>query len=205
MALRDKVKEYGKSLLIAGFIALFVRSFVVEAFTIPSGSMEPTLLVGDYLFVNRLSYVVKVPFTDMVLFDTGKPKPGDTVVFRFPLDHSKDFIKRVVAKEGDTVEIRDKVVYVNGQRIDDSRARFTNHADIPASLSPQDNLGPIIVPPDSYFVMGDNRDNSFDSRFWGFVKSDDLVGKAEVLYFSYDHSADLLHHIRWDRVGRLIP
>jgi signal peptidase I len=204
MAIRDKVKEYGKSLLFAGLIALFVRSFVVEAFTIPSGSMEPTLLVGDYLLVNRLSYVVKFPFTDLVLFDTGNPKPGDTVVFRFPLDHSKDFIKRVVATGGDTVEVRDKVVYVNGLRADFPGARLSSDADIPGFLSPRDNLGPITVPPDSYFVMGDNRDNSLDSRFWGFVKKDELVGKAEILYFSYDRSSDMLHRVRWERVGHLI-
>ncbi len=200
----DKFKEYGKSLLIAVLIALFVRSFAVEAFTIPSGSMEPTLLVGDYLLVNRLSYVVKAPFTDIVLFNLGQPKPGDTVVFRYPVDPSKDFIKRVVATGGDTVEIRDKTVYVNGRKRTDTTARFISNTDIPGSLSPRDNLGPITVPPDSYFVMGDNRDNSLDSRFWGFVKKDDLVGKAEVLYFSYDHDADLLHHVRWERVGRLI-
>jgi len=204
MHLNAKLKEYGKSLIIAAVIAFFLRSFVVEAFNIPSGSMEPTLLVGDYLLVNRLSYVVKVPFTDRVLFNIGSPKPGDTVVFRFPLDHSKDFIKRVVAKGGDTLEIRDKVVYVNGLKADDSRARFSDDTDIPAFLSFKDNFGPVTVPSDCYFVMGDNRDNSLDSRFWGFVRKDELVGKAEVLYFSYDHSADLLHSVRWGRVGHLI-
>ena len=204
MGLKEKVVEYGKSLLTAALIAFFIRSFVAEAFTIPSGSMKPTLLVGDYLLVNRLSYVVKAPFTDTVLLDLGDPKPGDTVVFRYPLDRSKDFIKRVVATGGDTVEIRDKVVYVNGKRVNDARARFTRDEDIPGFLSPRDNLGPVTVPSGSYFVMGDNRDNSLDSRFWGFVKRDDLVGKAEVLYFSYDRNADLLHAIRWERIGHLI-
>jgi signal peptidase I len=204
MTLRDSMKEYGKSLLMAALIVLLIRSFAVEAFNIPSGSMEPTLVVGDYLLVSRLSYTVKAPFTDIVLFNLWEPKPGDTVVFRFPLDHSKDFVKRVVAKGGDTVEIRDKIVYVNGQTISVPSARFTSQADIPAFLSPRDNFGPITVPPGSYFVMGDNRDNSFDSRFWGFVKRGDLIGKAEVLYFSYDHNADLLHRIRWERLGRLI-
>src|SRR5512137_1036982 len=116
MAVKSRTREYVESLLIAVLLALFVRSFVVEAFTIPSGSMEPTLLVGDYLLVNRLSYVMKMPFTDTVLLNTGAPKRGDTIVFRYPLDHSKDFVKRVIAKEGDTVEIRDKTVYVNGSR-----------------------------------------------------------------------------------------
>ncbi len=200
----DKIKEYGKSLLIAAAIALFVRSFVVEAFTIPSGSMEPTLLVGDYLLVNRLSYVVKAPFTDMVLLNLGDPKPGDTVVFRFPRDRSKDFVKRVVAKEGDTVEVRDKIVYVNGKRALNPNARYTSSVDLPGYVSPRDNLGPVTVPRDSYFVMGDNRDNSLDSRFWGFVQKGDLVGKVEVLYFSYNGEGDLLHTIRWERIGHLI-
>jgi signal peptidase I len=204
MMLIDKIKECGKSVLVAVVIAFFLKSFVVQAFNIPSGSMEPTLLVGDYLLVNRLSYVVKAPFTDTVLFTIGSPKLGDTVVFRFPRDHSKNFIKRVVAKGGDTVQIRDKTVYVNGQRADDSMARFTNEGDIPGFLSFKDNFGPVTVPRDCFFVMGDNRDNSLDSRFWGFVKKDELVGKAEVLYFSYDRSADLLHSIRWGRVGHLI-
>ncbi len=202
--LGDKMKEYGKSLFMAAIIALLIRSFAVEAFTIPSGSMEPTLVVGDYLLVSRLSYTVKVPFTDIVLFNLGEPKRGDTIVFRFPLNHSQDFVKRVVAKGGDTVEVRDKIVYVNGQRISVPSARFTSYTDIPGVLSPRDNFGPITVPPGSYFVMGDNRDNSFDSRFWGFVKRDELVGKAEVLYFSYDQNADLLHRVRWERLGRLI-
>ena len=204
MTISDKIKEYAKSLLIAAFLALFVRSFVAEAFTIPSGSMKPTLLVGDYLLVNRLSYVVKAPFSDIVLLNLGEPKPGETIVFRYPRDRSKDFIKRVVATPGDTVEIRNKIVYVNGRKSRDANARFMDEESLPGFLSPRDNLAPTIVPPDSYFVMGDNRDNSLDSRYWGFVKRDDLVGKAEVLYFSYAAGADLFHSVRWERIGRLI-
>ena len=205
MAAKSRTREYVESLLIAVLLAFLVRSFVVEAFTIPSGSMEPTLLVGDYLLVNRLSYVMKVPFTDMVLLNVGEPKRGDTIVFRYPADHSKDFIKRVIAKEGDTIEIRDKVVYVNGLRVEDGYARFADHYIIPGNLSERDNFGPVTVPKDSYFAMGDNRDNSLDSRFWGFVKKDELVGRAVILYFSWDgRSGDLLHHIRWERIARII-
>ncbi len=204
MPLGSKIKEYGKSLIIAGLLALFVRSFVVEAFTIPSGSMEPTLLVGDYLLVNRLSYVVKLPFTDIVLLDLADPKPGDTVVFRYPLDHTKDFIKRVIAKEGDRVAIRDKIVYVNGRRISDPHARFESPDDITDGSSPRDNFGPITVPAQCYFVMGDNRDDSLDSRFWGFVRKDELVGKAGLLYFSHDRNGDLIHQVRWERIGHLV-
>jgi signal peptidase I len=205
MAAKSRTREYVESLLIAVFLALFVRSFVVEAFTIPSGSMEPTLLVGDYLLVNRMSYVMKIPFTDTVLLNTGAPRRGDTIVFRYPLDHSKDFVKRVIAKEGDTVEIRDKAVYVNGSRAEDGNARFADPNVIPGNFSERDNFGPVTVPKDSYFAMGDNRDNSLDSRFWGFVKRDELVGRAVILYFSWDgRSGDLLHHIRWERIAHVI-
>ena len=205
MAPKSRTREYIESLLIAVFLALFVRSFVVEAFTIPSGSMEPTLLVGDYLLVNRLSYVMKVPFTDIVLLNLGAPKRGDTIVFRYPLDHSKDFIKRVIAKEGDTVQIRDKVVYVNGLKVEDGNARFADQSIIPGNFSERDNFGPVAVPKNSYFAMGDNRDNSLDSRFWGFVKNDELVGRALILYFSWDgRSGDLFHRIRWERIAHVI-
>ncbi|HVN24898.1 MAG TPA: signal peptidase I [Syntrophorhabdales bacterium] len=205
MSGKSKTREYLESLLIAVILALFVRSFVVEAFTIPSGSMEPTLLVGDYLLVNRLSYVMKVPFTDRVLLNLGNPNIGDTIVFRYPEDHTKDFIKRVIARGGDTVEIRDKVVYVNGSELRDKHAWFTDHDIIPRNSSERDNFGPVTVPGDSYFVMGDNRDNSLDSRFWGFVKRDELVGKAFILYFSWNgRSDDLFHRIRWERIAHLI-
>jgi signal peptidase I len=205
MAAKSRTREYAESLLVAVFLALFVRCFVVEAFTIPSSSMEPTHLVGDYLLVNRLSYVMKVPFTDIVLFSLGEPKHGDTIVFRYPLDHSKDFIKRVIAKEGDTVEIRDKVVHVNGLKADNKHARFADHNVIPGGLSERDNFGPVTVPKGSYFAMGDNRDNSLDSRFWGFVKKDELVGRAVILYFSWDGGSDgFLQHVRWERIARVI-
>jgi len=194
-----------ESLLIAAAIALLVRGFVVQAFRIPSGSMEPTLLVGDHLLVSRLSYEMKLPFTDIVLLDLGKPKRGDVVVFRYPEDRSKDFIKRVIGVGGDTVQIRDKVVYVNGQRLKDSHASFQDKAIIPGGSSPKDNFGPVTVPGDSYFVMGDNRDRSYDSRFWGFVRKDDLIGRALVLYFSLNgRPDDLLHVVRWERIGEVI-
>ncbi|MGD0237114.1 MAG: signal peptidase I [Syntrophorhabdales bacterium] len=202
---KSKWREYAESLIIAALIAFFVRSFVVQAFKIPSSSMEPTLLVGDHLLVNRLSYVVKVPFTDIVLLHIGGPKRGDVVVFRYPEDRTKDFIKRVIGTEGDVVEIKDKVVYVNGKRADYPQAVFAEPIIIPGYFSPRDNLGPLTVPKDCYFVMGDNRDRSLDSRFWGFVKYDDFVGRALIIYFSWDaKSPDLLHYIRWTRFGRLI-
>jgi len=204
-AVKSKWREYAESLIIAALIAFVVRSFVVQAFKIPSSSMEPTLLIGDHLLVNRLSYVVKVPFSDIVLLHIKGPSRGDVVVFRYPEDRTKDFIKRVIAKEGDVVEIKDKVVYVNGQRADYPQAVFAEATIIPGSYSPRDNLDPVTVPKDSYFVMGDNRDRSLDSRFWGFVQYDDFVGRALIIYFSWNgNSPDLFHYIRWTRIGHLI-
>lgn len=202
---KTKTREYIESFIIALVIAFFVRSFFIQAFKIPSSSMEPTLLIGDHLLVNRMTYVVKVPFTDIVLLNLGKAKRGDIIVFRYPQDRTKDFIKRVIAVEGETVEIKDKTIYVNGQRIIDPWGRFVEKEPIPAALSPKDNLPPIKVPNGSYFVMGDNRDRSLDSRFWGFVSQNDLVGKALILYFSWNTQADEpLDYIRWSRIGHLI-
>jgi signal peptidase I len=202
---KSKWREYGESLLIAAIIAIIVRSFFLQAFKIPSSSMEPTLLIGDHLLVNRLSYVVKVPFTDIVLLNLGSPARGDVVVFRYPMERDKDFIKRVIATEGETVEIRDKVIFINGKRIDDPWGSFLDTTIVPRHVMPKDNFGPVKVPKDSIFVMGDNRDRSLDSRFWLYVKRDDLVGKALILYFSWDRNAsNPIDYIRWSRFGRLI-
>ncbi|OPY72900.1 MAG: Signal peptidase I P [Syntrophorhabdus sp. PtaU1.Bin002] len=202
---KSRFREYFESLIIAAIIAFFVRSFFIQAFKIPSGSMEPTLLIGDHLLVNRLSYVVKVPFSDIVLLNLGSPKGGDVIVFRYPMDRSKDFIKRVIATEGETVEIRNKIIYVNGKKIDDPWGVYLDEEIVPKFFSPKDNLGPIKVPKDCVFAMGDNRDRSLDSRFWGFVRRDDLVGKALVLYFSWNGRADNpVNYVRWERLGKLI-
>jgi signal peptidase I len=203
---KSKFREYAESLIVAALIAFLVRGFVIQAFKIPSGSMIPTLLIGDQLLVNRLSYVVKVPFTDIVLAHLGTPRRGDVVVFRYPEDHSKDFIKRVIGTGGDVIEVKDKVVYLNGKPMKDPHARFTDDRIFPAgSQVPRDNFGPVTVPQDSYFCMGDNRDNSADSRFWGFVKTDELVGRALIIYFSLDSQPDsFLHYIRWERIGKVI-
>lgn len=202
---KSKIREYAESLIVALIIAFFVRSFFIQAFKIPSSSMEPTLLVGDHLLVNRLSYVVKIPFTDTIIFEISEPKRGDVIVFKYPLDRSKDFIKRVIAIGGDKIEIKDKIVYVNGVRIKDEHAYFSDPSIIPKDLGPRDNFGPYIVPKDSYFVMGDNRDRSLDSRFWGFVRKEDLVGKAFILYFSWDKNAQKIwDYVRWKRIGMVI-
>ncbi len=205
MTQKGKTRETIESLIIAVLIALVVRSFVVQAFKIPSASMEPTLLIGDHLLVNRLSYVMKVPFTDKVIFSLGDPQRGDVVVFRYPMDRSKDFIKRLIATGGDTVQIKSKKIYINGQKVDDPHAYFADDSIIPASFSPRDNFGPVTVPKGYFLVMGDNRDRSYDSRFWGFVKKEDFVGRALIIYFSWDgRSPDIFHYIRWERFGKLI-
>ncbi len=202
---KSKTRETIESLIIAALIALFVRSFFIQAYKIPSGSMEPTLLIGDHLLVNRLSYVAKVPVLDTVIFTLGKPKRGDIVVFRYPVDPSKDFIKRVIATEGETVEVKDKIIYINGKRTPDSWGRYKDSSIVPGIFSPKDNMKAVTVPKDACFVMGDNRDNSADSRFWGFVKKEHLVGKALILYFSWDSEPESFpNYVRWSRIGWLI-
>ena len=202
---KSKTREYVESLLIAVIIALFVRSVFIQAYKIPSGSMEPTLLIGDHLLVNRLSYVVKVPYFDNVLYTLGKPKRGDVIVFRYPENIKVDYIKRVIATEGDTVEIKDKVIYINGVKTTDSWGHYQNTPPLPRELAPKDNFGPYTVPKDACFAMGDNRDNSADSRFWGPVRKEHLVGKALILYFSLNSGTrDPFEYIRWSRIGQLI-
>jgi len=202
---KSKTREYVESLIIAAIIAFFVRSFFIQAFRIPSSSMEPTLLIGDHLLVNRLSYVMKIPFTDKVIFTLGDPKKGDVIVFRYPKDTDKDFIKRVIATEGDTVAIKDKVIYINGKKTEDKWGHYLDNMILPEHVNPRDNFGPIKVPQNSYFVMGDNRDRSLDSRYWGVVTRDHLVGRALILYFSLNGKPDnILGYIRWSRIGNLI-
>jgi len=202
-------REYFEAIIIAIILALFIRTFIVQAFKIPSGSMLPTLLIGDHLLVNKFQYGIRMPVTGQLLVPISQPKQGDIIVFRFPKDRSIDYIKRVVGTPGDTVEIRDKKVYVNGKAIEDSHAHLTSMTILGANASPRDNFGPILVPEGRYFVMGDNRDNSYDSRFWGFVDERDILGKAFILYWSWDidkplFSLDRLSSIRWGRLANLI-
>ena len=188
-----KVWEYAKSILIALFIALLIRTFIVQAFRIPSGSMIPTLLVGDHILVNKLVYRF------------GDPKRLDVVVFKFPLDPKKDYIKRVIGLPGDKVEIINKVVYINGKPLKEPYVQHTDPHIIPRGVQPRDNYGPVVVPKGHYFVMGDNRDSSYDSRYWGFVARKAFIGKALIIYFSWNpHGANPLHWVRWKRIGKLI-
>lgn len=206
---KSTFREYFEAIVIAVLLALFIRTFVVQAFKIPSGSMLPTLLIGDHLLVNKFIYGVKVPFTGQLLIPIKKPDRGDVVVFRFPKDRSIDYIKRVVGVPGDTVEIKDKKVYINDKIVGDPHAHISSPTILSANASPRDNFGPVLVPEGRIFVMGDNRDNSYDSRFWGFVDQRDILGKAFILYWSWDIDKPLLSpdrftSIRWNRIANLI-
>ena len=198
---KSALRENIEAILVAIVLALFIRTFVVQAFKIPSGSMLNTLLIGDHILVNKFIYGVRLPFAGTVLIPITEPKRDDIVVFKFPEDPSKDFIKRVVGVEGDTIMIRDKKVYVNGEL---KQSDFAIYLDPYVQFSEQnrDNLGPVKVPENSIFVMGDNRDYSYDSRFWGFVDLKDLKGKAFMIYWSWnsENKDSFMDYVRWDRI-----
>ncbi|OPY11101.1 MAG: Signal peptidase I P [Syntrophus sp. PtaU1.Bin005] len=198
---KSKFREYAEAIVIALIIAFFIRTFVIQAYKIPSGSMKPTLLVGDHILVNKFLYGIKVPHFRNTIFPINEPQRGDVVVFIYPEDRSKDFIKRVIAVSGDTVEIRNKKIYLNGKLYKDGKGVYVDSFILPGSLQPRDNFGPVTVPPSSLFVMGDNRDQSYDSRFWGFVDLKDVLGKAIVIYWSWDREN---RGVRWDRLGDLL-
>jgi len=206
---KSTFREYAEAIIIALVLALFIRTFIVQAFKIPSGSMLPTLQIGDHILVNKFIYGVKMPFSGTILIPIKDPKPNDIVVFQFPRDPKLDYIKRVIAVAGDTVEMRGKKVYINGKPYDDKYGVYTDSRILPASASPRDNFGPVTVPGDHIFVMGDNRDNSFDGRFWGFVDLKAVRGKAFIVYWSWDVqkpllSVDRFTSVRWGRIGDIL-
>ena len=220
-------REYVEAILLAVALALFLRTFVVQAFRIPSGSMEDSLLVGDFLLANKFVYGAKIPFLDVRLPGIQDPKAGDVIIFQYPKDPDRDFIKRCVAGPGQTVELRNKILYVDGKRtVDPPHSKYTDPVILPNNLSgaKRDNLGPVTVPIGHYFMMGDNRDNSEDSRFWGFLSERFIRGKAFILYWSWAPDANapeytgltsipsvviyntihLFSRNRWGRIGKLI-
>ena len=199
--------EWAETVFSAVLLAAVLMYFVVQAFKIPSGSMKPTLLIGDHLLVNKFIYGVKMPYMRNTLVPIQDPKRGDIVVFIYPEDRSKDFIKRVIGIAGDTIEIRNKKIFLNGLPFDDKHGVYVEGTIIiPASIQPRDNFGPVTVPPGKLFVMGDNRDQSYDSRFWGFVDLKDVMGKAFIIYWSrnYDDYQGFWNFVRWDRIGNLL-
>lgn len=206
---KSVIRENIEAILIAVLLALFIRTFIIQAFKIPSGSMLPTLQIGDHILVSKFIYGVKMPFTGTTLIPISDPKANDIVVFQYPKDPSLDYIKRVIAVAGETVEIRDKKVYVNGKPFTDRHGVFLDPLVHSASMGPRDNFGPVTVPEGKIFTMGDNRDNSYDGRFWGFVDLQAVRGKAWIIYWSWDvqqslFSLDRLLSIRWSRIGDFV-
>jgi signal peptidase I len=198
---KGKLRENVEAILVAIVLALFIRTFVVQAFKIPSGSMKQTLQIGDHILVNKFIYGVKLPFVDKVIIPLKDPKRGDIVVFKFPEDPDKDFIKRVVGVAGDEIKIRNKKIFVNGKPLNHDFGIYVDPRIFPSSAEPRDNFGPISVPPNALFVMGDNRDQSYDSRYWGFVDLSAIKGKAFIIYWSWDKEN---FGVRWGRLGNLL-
>ena len=180
-------------------ITLFLRAFVIQAFRIPSESMVPTLLKGDFLFVNKFEYGPKIPFTHIRLPGIRSPHRGDVIVFQYPRNPQQDFIKRCIATGGQTLEVRNKLVIVNGDTLSEPYAIHIDPTIRPAGYDYRDNFGPLTVPKGELFMMGDNRDNSNDSRFWGTVKMDYVKGHAMFIYWSWDGEK---HWPRWNRLFR---
>jgi len=199
-------REYAEALIIALVLALLIRTFIIQAFKIPTGSMEPTLLVGDHLLVSKFSYSMhvpnEVPFTSIQLFPdyhffSSIPKRGDIVVFKFPLEQEKDYIKRVVGLPGETIQVIRQNVYINDKLL---KEPYAHHSEPPSSLVPRDNMPPLRIPEGHIFVMGDNRENSSDSRVWGVLDLKYLRGKAKWIYWSWD-SEGTGFGLRTDRLG----
>jgi len=192
--------EYVEAIVTALILALLIRTFVVQAFKIPSGSMIPTLLIGDHILVNKFLYGTTIPFTDKKILIFRNPEKEDIIVFKYPRNPDKDFIKRVMATEGDVIEERNKVIFLNGKALTEP---YIQHVDKNRSfnaMDPRDNFGPIKVPKNKLFVMGDNRDQSYDSRYWGFVDLSEVRGKAFIIYWSWAPG----NWVRFNRIGRLI-
>ncbi|HDQ04268.1 MAG TPA: signal peptidase I [Deltaproteobacteria bacterium] len=203
---KSKVQEYIEAIIIAILIALFIRTFVVAAYKIPSRSMEPTLVVGDHLLVNKFIYGIKIPVVRKTIIPVSEPKQDDIIVFIYPHDRSKDFIKRVIGVGGDTIEIKNKKIFINKKEYTDNYGIYSDDMIYPAAMQPRDNYGPVVVPEGSLFVMGDNRDESADSRYWGFVDVKDVEGKALIIYWSWDseENDNIFWKLRWNRLGKLL-
>jgi signal peptidase I len=203
---KSGLRENIEAILIAVLLALFIRTFVVQAFKIPSGSMKETLLIGDHILVNKFIYGVKIPFVQKTLIPIKNPKREDIIVFKYPENPKLDFIKRVVGVAGDTIQIKNKKLYVNGKPFERPYAVFKDSYTIPSMYNKRDNFGPATVPENALFVMGDNRDNSKDSRFWGFVNLSAVKGKAFMIYWSWNknNSKSIIDYVRWSRIGNML-
>jgi len=205
---KSVAREYLESIVVAVILALFIRTFAVQAFKIPTGSMEPNLLIGDHLLVNKLLYSPSFGPLEDRLFGKRPIERGHVVVFKFPEDPTRDFIKRVIGLPGETIEIRNKTVFVDGKPLAESYAHFIEQPLRPddpeyglRTESIRDNWGPQVVPDGQLLVLGDNRDNSRDSRFWGFLPRDQVKGRALLVYWSYAATGEEYRREGgWDRV-----
>jgi signal peptidase I len=193
---KSVVREYAEAAIIAVILALLIRTFVVQAFKIPSGSMEPTLLVGDHILVNKFIYGVKIPFIRNTLIPISKPQRDDVIVFIYPHDTSKDYIKRVIGLPGDHIEIFDRKININGTLYEDKHGVYSEVRNGSPPIMAKKRYRPIIVPENHLFVMGDNRDHSSDSRVWGFVPLKSVKGKAFIIYWSWPHWKRFLKIVR---------
>lgn len=210
--MKDKkriIREYAEAIITALLLALFIRAYIVQAFKIPSGSMIPTLLIGDHILVNKFIYGTKIPFSDKHILKFRNPAKGDIIVFKYPEDPEKDFIKRVMAVGGDQIESKNKVIFVNGKKVVEPYVQhvygfiYPSCANLMAGKDNpchRDNFGPIVVPKNKVFVMGDNRDQSYDSRYWRFVDLKAIKGKALIIYWSWDPDDSL----RFNRIGKIV-
>lgn len=177
------------ALVIQPIVEISIKINIIQAYKIPSGAMIPTLLIGDHILVDKFIY------------KKNEPQRGDIIIFPYPVNPSQAFVKRLIGLEGDKIEIRDKQLYINDEKYEEDYIVNLDPTILPASIAPRDNLGPIIVPEGKFFVMGDNRDNSYDSRFWKFVEKSTVQGKVKSIYWSWDKE---VFKVRWDRVGKTI-
>ena len=200
---KSTVREYFESIVVAVILALFIRTFVVQAFKIPTASMEPNLLVGDHLLVNKFVFAPAATSLERMLLPMREMRRGDIAVFKYPEEPERDFIKRVVGLPGDTIELKQRQVLVNGQKIDEPYAHYLfpqGEGDEYASFDVRQKYGPVTVPAGHYFMMGDNRDNSQDSRYWGFLPAHYVKGRALFIYWSFESENGLLAGTRWSRL-----
>ena len=202
---KSTAREYFESICVAVILALFVRTFVVQAFKIPTGSMEKNLLIGDHLLVNKFVFAPTMTSAESTLLPIDPIARGDIIVFKYPEDPERDFIKRVIGLPGETLELRNKKVFINGRMLDEPYVQYLfvpSEGEGPFEYDVRMTYGPVTVPEGHYFMMGDNRDNSQDSRYWGFLPRDYIKGKAMFVYFSLadDPGSNLLSGIRWTRI-----
>ncbi len=205
---KSTAREYTESIIIAVILALFIRTWVVQAFKIPTGSMENNLLVGDHLLVDKFAFAPTLTQFERTFLPISHIKRGDVIVFKYPVEPDRDFIKRVIGLPGETLQMRQKKIYINGKALDEPYVHFLRPVNSERSElgDPRDDYGPVTVPPNQYFMMGDNRDNSADSRIWGFLPAEYVKGRALMIYWSYepDETGGIMAALTGTRWNRLL-